>query len=131
MTILLPLRKVIIESPYRATEERSQEVHKAYLLHCLSHSLRRHESPYASHLLIPEILDDDDPMERGLGIRAGWSWAEHADLIAVYSDLGVSEGMRLSIDHYKKMGKTIEWRSLTIKDDGEFDNRLMMSILEM
>ena len=105
MTILLPLRKTIIESPYRATQERSLEVHKAYLLHCLSDSLRRMETPYASHLLIPEILDDDDPLERSLGIRAGWAWAEHADLIAVYGDLGISPGMSLSIEHYTKMGK--------------------------
>lgn len=123
MTILLPLRKVIIESPYRASEERSLEVHKAYLLHCLSDSLRRLETPYASHLLIPEILDDDDPLERGLGIRAGWAWAEHADLIAVYGDLGISEGMRQSIAHYEILGKPIERRTL--------DQRLVRSILEM
>lgn len=123
MTIILPLRKVIVESPYKATAERSLEVHRAYLLNCLSDSLRRWETPYASHLLIPEVLNDDDPMERGIGIRAGWYWAEHADLIAVYTDLGISEGMSLSISHYEKMGKPIERRVL--------DQRLVRSILEM
>jgi len=120
MTIMPPLRLVVIESPYRATQERSQEQHRAYLLHCLADSIGRGENPYASHHLLTEVLNDDVPMERALGIQAGWSWGAHADAVAVYRDLGISPGMAASIEHYKVLGKPIEYRSI--------DQRLVLAV---
>jgi hypothetical protein len=106
------MRRVIVESPYQANEYRSIEQHKLYLLHALDDCVRRGEAPFASHLLLPEILDDRDPVERGIGIKAGWVWGEHADVIACYSQLGVSPGMKESIAHYKDKGIPIEWRAI-------------------
>lgn len=112
MSILPPQPRVIIESPYRATDVYSIEQHKAYLLHALADSVRRGEAPFASHLLIPEILDDDTPYERALGIRCGLTWGQLCDKVVVCSDLGVSNGMKQAIAFYKEIGKPIEWRSL-------------------
>ncbi len=55
----------------------------------------RGESPIASHLLLtqPNVLDDDVPAERTLGIEAGLEWAKKADASVFYLDLGVSRGM--------------------------------------
>jgi hypothetical protein len=45
----------------------------------------------------------------------------------VFSDLGVSQGMKDAIQHYKTIGKHIEWRKLpdkvvaSIKNFGEFN----------
>ena len=123
MTIIPPPKLVIIESPFRATQERSEDQHRAYLQHAMADSYRRGESPFASHHLSTEVLDDDTPYERALGIRCGLAWGHHADLIACYSDLGVSSGMSEAIAYYKQIGKVIEWRSLP--------SRTVRAILDM
>lgn len=123
MTILPKMPLVIIESPFRATAERSQEQHECYLQHCLRDSISRGENPYASHLYLTRVLNDDIPMERAFGIQAGWEWGKHADLVAVYGDLGISPGMSESIDFYAAAGKPIERRTI--------DKALVMSIFSM
>lgn len=85
--------------------------------------LRRGESPMASHHLLPEVLEDSDHFERALGIRCGLAWGAHADLVAVYSQLGVSPGMTQAIAHYQAAGKPIEWRGIP---DVEFRRVLAM-----
>lgn len=112
MTILPPLRKVVIESPWRASQAYSVDQHRTYLMHAMADCVARGEIPFASHLYLAEILNDDDPRERALGISAGWEWGRHADAIAVYCDFSISEGMALSIAHYEKLGKPIERRTL-------------------
>jgi hypothetical protein len=74
----------------------------------------RGESPYASHGLLtqPGVLRDDVPHERKLGIEAGFAWRDVAELTAVYTDRGVSDGMQLGIDHAVKLGHAIEYRKL-------------------
>jgi len=121
MTVILPFRRVVLESPWKATEAYSSEQHRVYLDHCLTDCRSRWEAPYASHFGL--MGDDDDDLQRQLGIRAGWQWGELAEYVVVYSDFGVSEGMSLSIAHYEKMGKPVEWRKL--------DAKLVKSILEM
>lgn len=66
----------------------------------------------ASHHLMPDILDDSRQLDRALGIEVGLVWGEAADIIAVYGDLGISPGMKAAIAHYKKLGKSIEWRTI-------------------
>lgn len=107
-----PMRLVVVESPYRATPYRSLKQHREYLRAALADCLRRGEAPIASHHLLPEVLDDDSPFERQLGIRAGLAWGRHADAVAVYSQLGVSPGMAQAIAAYKAAGKAIEWRGV-------------------
>ena len=127
MSILPPPKLVIIESPYRATAYYTEEQHRLYLLHAIEFCVRLGEAPFASHHLLPEVLDDDDAYERALGVRCGIAWGMHADMVAVFSDLGVSEGMKDAIEHYKTIGKRIEWRKLpdkvvaSIKNFGEFN----------
>lgn len=112
MSILPPIRKVVVESPYKATQGYSVEQHLLYLQHCLQDCISRGESPYASHKFLTEFLDDDVPRERALGIEGGWVWGRDADAVVVYSDFGVSPGMAASIDYYKSLGKVIERRTL-------------------
>ena len=112
MTILPPLRRVVIESPWRASQAYSTEQHRTYLLHAMADCVARGEVPFASHLYLTEVLDDDNPRERAFGIEAGWCWGEHADAIVVFVDFGISSGMSQSIDHYEKLGKPIERRTL-------------------
>jgi hypothetical protein len=110
------MRLVIVESPYAANEHRTLEQHREYLRLALADCIRRGESPMASHHQLPEILRDDTPHERALGIAMGLAWGRHADLVAVYSCLGVSPGMKAAIAAYKAAGKAIEWRGIDYRD---------------
>ncbi|WP_430430209.1 hypothetical protein [Oceanicaulis sp.] len=104
------MKRVIIESPYAGDVDASV----AYARACLKGSLKRGEAPIASHLLYtqPGILDDDKADERALGIDAGHAWIACADLVVVYHDLGVSEGMQEGIRRAFDAGKPVEFRKL-------------------
>jgi hypothetical protein len=116
----------VIESPFKASDFYTEEQHKLYLLHAIEDSVNRGEAPFASHHYLVEVLEDDDPLQRQYGIKCGIAWGQHADLVAVYSDLGCSDGMKAAIEHYSRLGKRIEWRKLpdkvvaSIKKYGEF-----------
>lgn len=112
MSIIPPMRLVVVESPYQATDYFTLEQHREYLRLAMADCILRNESPMASHHLLPEILNDHCAYERALGIRAGLSWGARADLVAIYSDLGVSPGMSDAIRAYKDAGKPLEWRTL-------------------
>lgn len=104
---------VIIESPYSGAIERNM----AYLTMAIRHSILLGESPYASHLMLTGALDDKIPAEREKGIAAGFAWGPMADKVAVYRDLGISDGMRTAIQHHKDNGRVIEYRNiLKLKD---------------
>lgn len=104
------MKRVIIESPYAGDVDASV----AYARACLKDSLKRGEAPIASHLLYtqPGILDDDQTDERALGIDAGHAWIACADLVVVYHDLGVSEGMQVGMRRAFDAGKPVEFRKL-------------------
>ena len=75
----------------------------------------RGEAPIASHLLFtqPGILNDNDPEERKLGIGAGHAWTGVADLVVVYTDRGMSSGMKRGIEAALEVGTPIEYRTLS------------------
>lgn len=101
---------VIIESPYAGDVERNIRYARAAMRDCLL----RGEAPYASHLLYTQdgVLDDDVPEQRKLGMEAGFEFTRVADLVAVYSDLGISKGMEDGIQVHINNGRTIEVREL-------------------
>ncbi|MFY9457510.1 MAG: hypothetical protein WAP23_01080 [Candidatus Spechtbacterales bacterium] len=104
------LRRVIVESPFAGDVERNLE----YARKCMHDCLMRGEAPFASHLLYtqPYILDDEIPEERNLGIQAGLAWGSVAEATVVYTDLGISEGMKRGIARAKSEGRPVEYRSL-------------------
>lgn len=104
------MKLVIIESPFAGDIARNI----AYARACMRDSLARGEAPFASHLLYTQagILDDTVPEDRERGIAAGLAWARHADLTAVYADLGISEGIAAGIQDVERFCRPIEFRSL-------------------
>lgn len=108
--IRLELVKTIIESPYSGNIEANIE----YARQAVKDSVHRGEAPIASHLLFtqPGILNDDDPDERLLGCEAGWAWIKVANLMAVYTDLGISSGMSMAIHLAKQQSLKIDYRTL-------------------
>lgn len=108
------MKLVVIESPLNAPNRAEIEINKAYARRAMLDSLKRGEAPYASHLLFdqPGLLDDLNKKERNLGMRAGFAWGERADLIAVYADLGISDGMRRGIERALEHGQQVTYRYL-------------------
>lgn len=102
------MKRVLIESPYAGDVERNE----AYARECMWDSLARGEAPFASHLLYTQVLNDTIPDEREAGVNAGFAWAEHADLVAVYVDFGYSPGMLLGMSRARDYGQKIEVRRL-------------------
>lgn len=102
------MKKIVIESPYAGDVEKNLK----YLREAMRHALLQGESPFASHALYTQVLDDDIPDERELGIQAGLVWGEQADLRAVYDDLGITKGMKQGIEHAAEIGQPIEFRSI-------------------
>lgn len=124
------MRPVIIESPYKGDVARN----KRYLRACIRDCLRRGESPYASHRMLTDALNDDIPEERALGIEAGLAWAHvrqpvfdsnpadgyilRYNLVAhlFYIDLGYSSGMKLAQKRFDDEGVLHEERTLPPDD---------------
>lgn len=108
------MKLVVIESPFAGKNEEETEANLRYARMCMFDSIHRNEAPIASHLLYtqPGILDDAIPNERQRGIQAGFAWNKHADLVAVYNDLGVSKGMVLGIAFAQANNIPVEVRTL-------------------
>lgn len=102
------MEKVIIESPYAGDVERNI----TYARRAMEDSLRRCEAPYLSHLLYPQVLDDEKPAERMLGIEAGLAIGAVMDKTVVYADYGISSGMQKGILRAVEHGRDVEVRSI-------------------
>lgn len=84
---------VVIESPFAGCVP----LHRAYLEACIRDCIGFGETPYASHKMLTDALDDLDPGQREVGIAAGLDMAEviirSGGIQVFYVDLGWSGGM--------------------------------------
>lgn len=104
------MRLVILESPFAGDVEK----HVRYARACMVDCLRRGDAPFASHLLYTQegVLDDDVQEDRTLGIEAGLAWGQKAELTVVYTDCGISGGMKTGIARALIDGRHVEYRQL-------------------
>lgn len=101
---------VCIESPFKPAESEVKEYEGRYsraeLLRqnlvyarlALLNSLLRGEAPLASHLLYTQVWSEKPELRAG-GIMAGIEVHHVCGLVALYTDLGVSTGMKAAEDH--------------------------------
>lgn len=116
----MTIRIAIIESPYAAPTAAGIARNRRYLNACILDCVRRGETPYASHKMLTDALDDANAAEREAGIKAGFDMREavcscdggHHVVTAVYIDLGVSGGMRRGIEHADSLSVDVEERQL-------------------
>lgn len=110
---------VAIETPFKPTGRRGngeaelayeKRENAAYALAALRDSLMRGEAPFASHMLYTQVLNDAVTEERSRGMRAGLALTRRLDAIAVYTDLGISIGMRDSIEAAERDHRSIFYR---------------------
>lgn len=100
------MRLVILESPYAGDVKMNVDYARQAMLDCL----RRGEAPIASHLLYTQCLDDRTPHERELGILAGHAWYKVAEACVVYTDRGISGGMKAGILAAERAHVPVEYR---------------------
>ena len=112
------MKRVIIESPFAGkgdtpeAREKDRERNVEYALAAMADCLSRMEAPFLSHLLYTQVLDDNDTLQRALGIKAGLAWGEVADLTVVYQDRGISKGMEQGIAHAGDRGRNLVYRKV-------------------
>lgn len=114
-------RTVVVESPYMGEGSTEEEIvantarNIRYLRACLRDCVVNYnESPYASHAILtqPGVLDDNNPEERALGIAAGFELRHIVEATVVYTDLGISRGMRYGIEDAEAKNRPYEYRTL-------------------
>lgn len=99
---------VMVCSPYRGEVERNLNYARA----ACRDALLRGESVFVPHLTYTQegVLDDNIEHERKAGMQAGIKMMHKLDALAVYKDLGVSEGMSAEIERAEALGLEIEYR---------------------
>lgn len=102
------MKRVFICSPFRGDRDRNAR----YLEDAMTDSWRRGEAPFAPHAMYTHYLNDESRTHRELGIASGLAWLECADIVAVYSDLGISDGMARERNDALAHMLEIEYRSL-------------------
>jgi len=103
------MKLIILESPYAGNIGENM----IYAQACMRDAILNHnEAPMVSHLLYTQCLDDNDPIEREIGINAGLAFKSVINKTVVYTDLGISKGMQYGIDDALKNGREVEYRIL-------------------
>ncbi len=109
---MLKLRPVVvIESPFAAATDVGKEHHLHYARVAMLDAIARGETPLASHLLYTQVLDDDNAEQRDLGMRMGYDVAPAVSKVALYDDLGISNGMLRSSRVWTELGKRVVKRT--------------------
>lgn len=113
--------RVIVCSPYAGDVERNV----AYAKEALSHSISMLEAPLASHLLYTQVLDDNCPVERMIGLGCEKAWGFRADTVVFYVDYGMSAGMLNTLAWAERFEIPVEYRTLhrsfEVTDGGHTD----------
>lgn len=99
---------IMLESPYAGDVAANED----YARRCMLNSLRLGEAPFAGHLLYTQVLKDANPTERMLGIRSDLAWLRRCRGIVLYTDRGVSSGMKQAIKLGNSLGLPIKERKL-------------------
>lgn len=110
----MQLKRVVLESRFAAQDVKGLLINKRFTIACIRDCFLRGEAAYASHVIYAQshILDDYVSSERALGIQAGFNWGDCGEKTVVYTDLGISGGMKLGIEHAESVGREVEYRKL-------------------
>ena len=93
------MKLVYIASPYAGDVQANTEAAKGYCRAALEEGV----VPIAPHLLYPQFLEDSDPAERNLGLRAGLELLARCDELWVCGP-EISPGMSREIQFAQGLG---------------------------
>jgi hypothetical protein len=89
-------RLIYVCSPWRAADEVTRRHNRDRALRICRDLAMAGDVPVASHLLYPQFLNDDDHVERGVGLRCALALLARCDEVRVFGTV-VSEGMAREI----------------------------------
>ncbi len=95
-------RLIYIASPWRAADEVTRRHNRDRALRICREVAMAGDVPVAAHLLFPQFLDDDDPIERGVGMRCATNLLAHCDEVRAAGAL--TEGMQHELAEAARLG---------------------------
>lgn len=104
---------VFVISPYCNKNKLCHKQNIQFAKLCLSDSIKRNESAFASHLLYPQVLNNKNSIERDLSIQDGLEWLNKSDFVVCYVDRGITNGMKICLDRAKLINKLIFYRRIS------------------
>lgn len=95
---------VYIMSPYAGDIEANVD----FAIRCCRMAIEKGYTPIAVHLLYPQILDDQDPEERAVGLKLGLNILRHCSAAWVCGTR-ISSGMEGEIQEAQRLGIPIQY----------------------
>ena len=95
---------IYVCSPFRGDTENNVK----FARECCKKVLNAGLIPYAPHLFFPQFLNDNDPIERELGLHAGLSVMRYCDELWVFGET-ITQGMQAEIEYAHKTGKGVKY----------------------
>jgi hypothetical protein len=95
---------VFICSPYAGDTRKNIQNALRYLKYAADNGA----IPFAPHLLYPQVLNDNDPSQRELGMFFGMVWLCKCDELWAFGEV-LSAGMKAEIDRAKRRGLRIRY----------------------
>lgn len=103
--------KIYVDSRYAG----DIEANIAAAIRCCQYVIKNGGMPIASHLLYPQMLNDNDPRQREMGLAFGLELLVLCDEVWVfYDETGLSTGMRAEEAEAKRRGKPIRYYRLEV-----------------
>ena len=96
-------RKIYVVSPYAGNVAENVAATVRYCRKVIDDGYM----PVAGHLLYPQILDDNDPEERDLGLLFGLALLRTCDEVWVFGT--VSDGVEKEIEEAKRLKKRVRY----------------------
>jgi len=96
-------RKIYVVSPYAGNVAENVAAAVRYCRKVIDDGYM----PVAGHLLYPQILDDNDPEERDLGLLFGLALLRTCDEVWVFGT--VSDGVEKEIEEAKRLKKRVRY----------------------
>ena len=93
-------KKIYVASKYAGNVDANVKAAVGYCKYVISKNC----IPIASHLLYPQMLDDNDPDERELGLMFGLSLLAICDEVWCFGDISESEGVQQEIVEARRLG---------------------------
>lgn len=107
-------KTVVIISPFMAEDPSKKDRFYNYAKRCAKDSMNRNEAPLVSHVFYYDMLGSSSvALERDMGFNSQLAWIRKCDLVVVYSDFGITQGMKAAIDYAKFKNKKVELRTIS------------------
>ena len=95
------MKLVYIASRVRGDVKRNLELANAYCLYAITENV----IPVVPHLMLCGVLDDNEPEQRGVGMKIGKALLAKCDEVWIFIDeRGISEGMQGEVNLALELG---------------------------